>query len=211
MTYNYYINILNSLIEVLDTYKIFNDDELQELNKTIYTLIIQYMRDNIHDIIDYTFDREIITSVYEIMDMHIREIFSNNTKLYPIVEIKIKSLIKENLIKAYSDYIPPRSYKTSFLRYIKRDAKFIKNINKKIDYLYSIPQPEQRSENWYIFRHKLITASSAWKIFKSNSSRNQLIYEKCEPYTIPGKISPTSSLHWGQKYEPISIQLYEYL
>ena len=45
MTYNYYINILNSLIEVLDTYKIFNDGDLLELNKTIYTLIIEYMRD----------------------------------------------------------------------------------------------------------------------------------------------------------------------
>jgi len=211
MTYNYYINILNSLIKVLDTYKIFNDGDLLELNKTIYTLIIEYMRDNIHDIIDYTFDREIITSVYEIMDMHIREIFLNDSKLYPIIEIKIKSLIKENLIKAYSDYIPPRSYKSSFVRYIKRHAKFIQNINKKIDYLYSIPQPEQRSENWYIFRHKLITASSVWKIFKSDSSKNQLIYEKCEPYTIPGKISTGSSLHWGQKYEPISVQLYEYL
>ena len=109
MTYNYYINILNSLIKVLDTYKIFNDGDLLELNKTIYTLIIEYMRDNIHDIIDYNFDREIITSVYEIMDMHIHEIFLNNNKLYPMRD-KIEVLtnfytrlcIKDNLGKSIS-------------------------------------------------------------------------------------------------------------
>jgi hypothetical protein len=54
-------------------------------------------------------------------------------------------------------------------------------IQEKINYLRSIPQPVQRTEEWYIFRHNLITASNAYKAFESQSTVNQLIYEKCQP------------------------------
>ena len=48
-------------------------------------------------------------------------------------------------------------------------------------------------------------------MFKSDSTINQIIYEKCEPYKIPTMNDQSSPLHWGQKYEPISVMLYEYL
>jgi putative phage-type endonuclease len=211
MTNNYYVNIIDNLQEVLDKLVLFNKYELDDLNTSIYCLVKEYIDNNISDIIYYNFNKEIIENVYELLDINIDEVFSKNCSIYPIVEIKIKKLIKKNLLKIYSTYIPPRSYASSFIRNIKRDNIFIQNISKNIDYLSSIPQPEQRTHDWYLFRHNLITASSVWKIFKSDSTRNQLIYEKCEPYVIPGKTSLSSPLHWGQKYEPISVQLYEYL
>ena len=48
-------------------------------------------------------------------------------------------------------------------------------------------------------------------MLKSDSTINQIIYEKCEPYKIPTMNDQSSPLHWGQKYEPISVMLYEYL
>ena len=83
-------------------------------------------------------------------------------------------------------------------------------IREKINIIQNIPQPEQRSDEWYKFRHNLITASSVWKMLKSDSTINQIIYEKCEPYKIPTMNDQSSPLHWGQKYEPISVMLYEY-
>jgi putative phage-type endonuclease len=84
-------------------------------------------------------------------------------------------------------------------------------LKKKIEYLNSIDQPEQRTDEWYQHRHGLITASSIWKVFGSQSTQNQLIYEKCSPIDIKkyNKINTESTLHWGQKYEQLSKDLYE--
>lgn len=92
-------------------------------------------------------------------------------------------------------------------------------ITKKIDYLSNIPQPKQRTKEWYLFRYNLITASNAYKVLGSEAQRNSLIYEKCCPLVIdepscdndkPIKYTNTSTtLHWGQKYEPLSVQIYQ--
>jgi putative phage-type endonuclease len=89
----------------------------------------------------------------------------------------------------------------------------------KINYLRSLPQPAQRTAEWYSFRHGLITASNAYKAFEGNSTVNQLIYEKCLPLktisststTEDKMVNVTSPLHWGQKYEPLSVLVYEEL
>jgi putative phage-type endonuclease len=93
-------------------------------------------------------------------------------------------------------------------------------IEEKINRLRNIPQPVQRTPEWYQFRWNLITASNAWKAFESQSMMNQLIYEKCqplkdftsEPHDEEVKfINTNTTLHWGQKYEPLSVMFYEHL
>jgi putative phage-type endonuclease len=90
-------------------------------------------------------------------------------------------------------------------------------LQEKIDYLRSIPQPEQRTPEWYSFRHNLITASNAYKAFEGHSTVNQLIYEKCQPLKTNSNddkfsmVNVNSTFHWGQKYEPLSVQIYEYI
>jgi len=90
-------------------------------------------------------------------------------------------------------------------------------LTQKIEYLRTIPQPEQRTPEWYSFRHNLITASNAYKAFESQPTVNQLIYEKCQPLktnSVDDKFSMVnvnSTFHWGQKYEPLSVQIYEYI
>jgi putative phage-type endonuclease len=70
---------------------------------------------------------------------------------------------------------------------------------------------EQRTEEWYIFRQKYLTASSIWKAFGTTCSKNQLIYDKCKPLMIEKykSVSTETAMHWGNKYEPISIKIYE--
>jgi hypothetical protein len=77
----------------------------------------------------------------------------------------------------------------------------------------------------------LITASNAYKAFESQSNKNQLIYEKCQPNPASSSssseedkdiddnikvisapvqmVNVNSSLHHGQKYEPLSVMIYE--
>jgi putative phage-type endonuclease len=85
----------------------------------------------------------------------------------------------------------------------------------KIEYLRTLPQPVQRTPEWYLFRHNLITASNAYKAFESQSTVNQLIYEKCQPLKMNddkfSMVNVNSTFHWGQKYEPLSVQIYEHI
>lgn len=80
-----------------------------------------------------------------------------------------------------------------------------------LDALKAIYQPEQKTKEWYDFRHDHITASNAWKALGTLSSKNQLIYEKCQPLnTEKYKSSLTETpMSWGNKYEHLTACLYE--
>jgi putative phage-type endonuclease len=102
-------------------------------------------------------------------------------------------------------------------------------MTQKIQTLREKPQPDQRTPEWYARRNNLITASAASKAFGSQASVNQLIYEKCKNYSAaaggggggggggvvtehassPLQGSVNSPLHWGQRYEPLTVMVYE--
>jgi len=129
---------------------------------------------------------------------------SLNNDLYNCIVISM------HIVQRY--YIPCRSYKNSFIR--RHQTTSVKEyLGRKIAYLKSVPQPDQRTEEWYRFRHNTLTASNLWKVFYSESSQNQLIYEKCKPVEIrESRITNlTTPFHWGQKYEPLSALYYEYV
>lgn len=98
---------------------------------------------------------------------------------------------------------------------LKREVTQQKDFNlltTKINALSEIPQPSQRSEQWYDFRHNLITASNAFKMFGTNAVQNSLILEKCQPVKrFSGQTSLDSPLHHGQKYETMSVLYYEHV
>ena len=104
-----------------------------------------------------------------------------------------------HLYKNYATYVDPVKHR----------------IEEAIEKIRSKPQPVQRTQAWYEFRHNLITASNAYKAFESQAQQNSLIFEKCQPMktfeTDPQNsfVNINSSLHWGQKYEPLSVLIYE--
>ena len=76
-----------------------------------------------------------------------------------------------------------------------------------LTYLKNLPQPKQRTMEWYEYRHNLLTASSLWKVFGTESNVNSLIYEKCSPLNVEkyNSVNMDSTLHHGNKYEDVSI------
>ena len=124
-----------------------------------------------------------------------------------VMSCQIDELINVAMHDYFKFIRPHRSYKYSFIR----KSPNLEKMKKKIEFLESLYQPEQKTEEWYSHRHGLITASSVWKAFGSPSMQNQLIYEKCMPFdpTKYSRVNTESSLHWGQKYEVLSKQLYE--
>lgn len=85
------------------------------------------------------------------------------------------------------------------------------DLTEKVLHLKSLVLPEQRTPEWYQYRNNLITASNIWKAIGSEANQNSLIVEKCKPPITHYGSNVDSSLHWGQKYEPVSVALYEYI
>lgn len=123
-------------------------------------------------------------------------------------------LVLEAGDRFFETVIPRRVY--AEVTWYEREPD-IRSLRRKIRDVESRPQPDQRTDEWYRFRHGVLTASNAWKAFGTNSSVNQLIYEKCQPMksadvSDSGEFRPVSTetaMHWGQKYEPVSTMLYE--
>ena len=108
--------------------------------------------------------------------------------------------------------IPYRSYSSSIILHKPN----VEQLTEQINILRSKPQPSQRTSEWYSNRYNLITASNAYKIFESQAMKNQLIYEKCKPLVDHSVsedefkfVNVNSPLHWGQKYESVSVMIYE--
>ena len=80
-----------------------------------------------------------------------------------------------------------------------------------LEKLKAVYQPEQKTQAWYDFRHDHITASNAWKALGTTSSKNQLIYEKCQSLNTEKYKSSLceTPMSWGNKYEHLTSCLYE--
>lgn len=121
----------------------------------------------------------------------------------------------EEVMETYNicNGLPQRSMPYTLNTICPLSSYEIDRLSKQIAQLQTIPQPEQRTTEWYEFRNGLITASNLWKVFGSQAQVNSLIYEKCksvEPNAPEFKSSSTTSpMHWGVKYEPITVMIYE--
>lgn len=172
------------------------DMALGKLDTYVNENVLKYSNESFHESLENELIDEILFELENIMSYSLSKVVTH------IVDeaIKIYFLI----------VIPQRSY--GHLCKPLNDVK-MKRLKEKIEYLRNIPQPEQRSKEWYEFRHNLITASSAWKVFGSKCQVNNIIYEKCQPIQefSQGGVNTDSPLHWGQKYEPVSVLVYEEL
>ena len=78
--------------------------------------------------------------------------YSNN--LTDDLKDEIEILQQESEKIYFKHIIPKRSYPKTFIRI--KDVN-IPELSKKIQYLKDIPQPDQRTNEWYHFRHNLLT------------------------------------------------------
>ena len=137
--------------------------------------------------------------------------------LNDVLETYIRDLYDEITERFYEEITPPRvSLETQSGG---EEGIDMETITAKIRTLQGKPQPEQRTPEWYERRNNLITASAASKAFGTPASVNQLIYEKCKNYCAAGGGgggggsgggSVNSPLHWGQRYEPVTVMVYEH-
>jgi putative phage-type endonuclease len=201
-----------------DEPSIFTEDHAVELVETALFLMEEFMNENPTAISEPNF--------HDILLEEIKEMFYVQMEDHILESEYIEDDMNDLLEDAFNIYIttfhPERSIKINneceYEESCEADENETNIIEKKIQSLREIPQPIQRTKEWYQFRWNLITASNAWKAFESQNTINQLIYEKCQPlkdFTLESvedvkMINTNTTLHWGQKYEPLSVMLYEY-
>ena len=230
MTMIIYMNDLTDLQCILDTLvfedepTIFTEENIHDFVETVLLLMDEFTKENPTLISEPDFETIFLEEIKELFYIQLEEQILSS--IDDSVEDDMDEII-ESIFQIYlSCFCKERSFIENFFykktNGMEEDDKTDNNkiIEAKINNLRSIPQPIQRTDAWYQFRHNLITASNAYKAFESQATINQLIYEKCQPLktTITSDneqikeiklVNTNTSLHWGQKYEPLSVMLYE--
>ena len=214
--YNNYICYLINKYNIPDLLCLNNSQIMeyyQELLLNIIEFMLQYINSNLLQIMYYDLYDEIYEETNDVFYPHLIE--TNLLSSLFNIDKDVSSLLLHLTIElcqniVFKFYIPKRSYKKSYVRKVTANHN---NIKATIFKLQNIPQPEQRTSEWYVFRNSTLTASNIYKIFISESSQSQLIIEKCCP-SDPSKYKNNnlnSPMHWGQKYERVSVLYYEHL
>jgi putative phage-type endonuclease len=223
-----YINELPEMEDILNTLvfedepSIFDEDNTIELIESALHLMEEYVIDNPTAISEPDFHEDLMEEIKDIFYIQFEEqILSSD-----FIEDDLNELLEEAFNIFITTFYPERSNNNNVLtenttNVIEEDKNITNENNNikenKIIGLREIPQPVQRTPEWYQFRWNLITASNAWKAFESQSTINQLIYEKCQPIKKfddndedVKMVNTNTSLHWGQKFEPLSVLIYEH-
>ena len=91
----------------------------------------------------------------------------------------------------------PPEYKDSDLYYLRL----------QLEALEKIPQPEQRTKEWYEFRNNRLTASDLWHITNWNESKvHDILKKKCG---VEQKFGLSPALLHGIKFEEVATKIYE--
>ena len=215
----YYLNDLEILIDILDSLifedepSIFTPEYEVELVETCLHLMNEFIMENPQIISEPDFHEIVLEEIQDLFYIQMEDEIDHNED----VEDEINELLEDAFQIFLTTFYPERSMDTNHIVNELLQTE-IECLEKKIQGLRDLPQPVQRTPEWYEFRSNLITASNAWKAFESQAAINHLIYEKCQPskqmapdpdVKIIHNVNTSTPMHHGQKYEPLSVMFYE--
>ena len=189
--------------------------DIIEIENMTFEILEEYLNNEIKQMSCPYFHDILNNDIMLIMEEQLLELGIYNKSNYEELENYIHNLC-DHFFMTISN-IPPRSYNSSVIVHSITESE-IPKIEFKINKLRNTKQPKQKSEEWYKTRNNMLTASNIWKIFASEAQFNSLVYEKCsvvntntnESYSQHQQnINVYSTLHWGNKYEPLSVMIYE--
>lgn len=86
----------------------------------------------------------------------------------------------------------------------------IEIITQKMTKISNIDLPEQRTPEWYLMRHNMITASDLYKVIGTPGGRRELLIKKSSPIDSQKQRSGGGdACKHGVKFEPVATRLYE--
>ena len=194
----------SELVNILDNIEppdVMTEEDYLNALDVAGELVHDYVTGDYLKMAEPTFHNELYSDVHDELMSSLSDAFVTDA------EVELANVLEEAIKLYFAHIVPRRSYLNSEVY----GSLNVESMTKKLEYLTHVPQPDQRTEEWYHFRHKHLTASSLWKAFSTQSNVNQLIYGKCAPLDVSkySRVNLDSPLHWGQKYEDVSIAWYE--
>lgn len=197
-------DIVQSILESRQqvTEKMVEDEHMEEMITCCLEWLDDFVKSNMKLFHHKDYEEQWRSYLEDICEEHYYELLDENDDI-------IHTIVDQS-IERYYYIMPLRSRKDSTILYVPKKT----HITTILNHLQNVNEnlPAQRTSEWYDFRHNLLSASSLWKVFDTDAMQNQLIYEKCQPIQTDkySHVNIHSPLHWGQKYEPLSIMYYEH-
>ena len=126
-----------------------------EFVETALLLMNEYVANNYHLISDPDFCECMEEELIELFISQLEDLLFDDEN-----EEEFESLVEYSIDYFYENIFPRKSEDTN--TFIDRTSISMGSITQQIQTLQLIPQPAQRTQEWYDFRHKLITASNAY-------------------------------------------------
>lgn len=188
--------------------KPWSEDDWYNIDEHVAETIHEYIETNLLHYSSPNFAQTLIKDVAETLfaDWVTFDLCANTDADYDELEQFVKTAYE---LYMTTEILPPRQQ--LFCEHVPGDKITIAD---KITRLREIPQPTQRTKEWYESRYHMMTASNISKALGSDAQRNSLIYEKCKPLVTHevgggGSVNTETSMHWGVKYEPVTKIIYE--
>jgi putative phage-type endonuclease len=139
---------------------------------------------------------------------HIGKVIYDELKLKYDIDYELIIMIINNHYNNNQSRICYRNYDKLFDK-IKIPKKYQK-LENHFQKLKNLPQPEQRTKEWFDYRHNRITASDTAAAIDLNPYEpvESFILKKCDP---THKFLDNQNVYHGKKYEPIATLIYEYI
>jgi putative phage-type endonuclease len=199
-----------SSIESIYEIDVLTEEDWLNLYEMIDELVVELLTENVLKISNANIYKDISTEIMNILYETIGHLFLEDEDLICEIQYLVDQIIDMEMEQLN---IPKRSLTMTIDTLKELDVINKINIEEKLNILRNIPQPAQKTTEWYEFRYNLLSASNAWKGLGSEAQMNSLIYEKCKPLDLvsieQSNTFFTGSMHWGVKYEPVTIMLYE--
>lgn len=178
---------------------------------TIEQIINDFYQNN--DIINYLIDEDDdyleINNNYQIEEDKLMELTTIVLDIYREIYSELSlSEIQEVKYKIMEKIQERLKYEINKLQSPKYNIETLDKLEKQIKFLDTIPQPAQRTPEWYTFRNNRLTASDLGTAMNINpySQMEKLIMKKC------GEEMPfvtNSAITHGVKFEDVAIAVYQ--
>lgn len=205
--------------------------EKEELISTIQELIEDYLKTDVLKMSRITFHTEMVDDIAGTLFQSLQdaEICSESDydSLLEFVENHCDEYFEEKINEKCPARTLPHYHDNVYLTEYGIPEDIIGSIlDDKLTVLQKLDEnnPAQRTPAWYEKRCNMITASNLWQALASDVQQNRIIYEKCKQFEERNVMSENgtvaapelwtnteSSLHWGVKYEPLTVMVYEKL
>jgi YqaJ-like viral recombinase domain len=223
-------------IKSVEELTFFNEEESLELYDTCLHIMEEYIKDNIKLMSEPDFDDEFDENVEELMHSHFDyDIFYNEE-----AQEEMEEIIEKARTDFFGSLYVPRSYSKSLIltepnyEFIKTHLEYLSSkpqpeqrTKEWYQFRYNLITA---SNAWKVFENQTIQNQLIYEKCQplnqnniqneNENDDNNVEDETVKIIDTSSNVKPTntvvnvnvnSTLHWGQKYEPLSVKIYEYV